>query len=77
MPSERVAPRTLRWRLHPNGGRVASVAVPADEAPRLLERGWLRINGERAVIAEQLHDAETHNAALRIVFDRPYPHPHP
>ncbi|MGH3610008.1 MAG: hypothetical protein ACRDRD_18255 [Pseudonocardiaceae bacterium] len=73
---ERVPAGSLHWRLHPNGGRVAAVAVPLAEAPRLVERGWIRINGERAVVAERLVD-ETYNAALRIVFDRPYPESHP
>lgn len=73
---ERVPPGSLHWRLHPNGGMVAAVAVPLSEADRLVERGWLSINGERASITDRYED-EVHNANLRIVFARPYPEPHP
>lgn len=76
MEYERVRSRGLHWRLHPNGGRVAGVAVPKDEAAGLIARGWLRIQGERAVIDATV-DEEAHNTMLRIVFDRPYPYPHP
>lgn len=67
----------LLWRLHPNGGRVASVAVPRRDTARLLERGWLKINGHRAVISEFLHEERHGMDALYITFDEPYPDPHP
>lgn len=63
------------WRMHPNGGRVAAISVGRDAAQRLVERGWLKIDGERAVIQES--EPEDGGVALRIVFDRPYPYPHP
>lgn len=74
---ERVAPHTLVWRLFPNGGCVAAIAIPLEEADRIAVRGWITINGHRAVIAERVLPDEVHNAAFRIVFDEPYPFSHP
>lgn len=67
----------LLWRLHPNGGRVAAVAVPRVDRRRLMDRGWLKVNGHRAVITEFLHEEAAGMDAIRIVFDEPYPDPHP
>ena len=68
----------LLWRRHPNGGRVAAVAVPHATAALLLERGWLTVDGVRAVIAEvDQVEPLTGRTSLRILFDEPYPHPHP
>ena len=67
----------LLWRLHPNGGRVAAVAIPRRDRARLLERGWLTVNGHRATITEFLHEESGGMDALRICFDEPYPDPHP
>jgi hypothetical protein len=73
---ERVAPHTLVWRLYPNGGRIAAVAIPLEEADRIAARGWIKINGHRAQIAERFPD-EVYNATFRIAFDEPYSDPHP
>lgn len=68
----------LLWRLHPNGGRVAAVAVPRQDTDRLMRQGWLKINGRRAMIVELLHHEDlTGMDALLIYFDDPYPDPHP
>jgi hypothetical protein len=66
------------WRLHPNGGRIASLAVDRDYTERLLERGWLSVNGCRALVIEVLdREPLTGMDALRIQFEEPYPWPHP
>lgn len=67
----------LIWRLHPNGGRVAVVAIPDDEKwPLIRERGWITIDGHQATVQETMPDAEG-MVSFRIAFDEPYPHPHP
>lgn len=73
------ATASLLWRLHPNGGRVAVVAVPSQDREGLMRQGWLKVNGCRATITEWFEDAENLSGmdALRIVFDKPYPEPHP
>jgi hypothetical protein len=72
---ERVAPHTLVWRLFPNGGCIAAVALPLEEADRIAARGWVKISGYRARIADRSPD-EVYNAVFRIIFDEPYPEPH-
>ena len=68
----------LLWRLHPNGGRVAGVSVPCADAERLLDRGWLKVNGERALImAVEENEPIPSRVRLRILFDKPYPDSHP
>lgn len=67
----------LLWRLHPNGGRVAAVSVPSEDVDRLRRRGWLKINGHRAAIKEVLSEENGDRTSIRIVFDEPYPDPHP
>ena len=68
----------LLWRLHPNGGRVAVVSLPRDACARVMARGWLTINGHRAVTGDVLCDEPLPGrTAFRIVFDEPYPDPHP
>jgi hypothetical protein len=42
-----------------------------------MDRGWLKVNGHRAVITEFLHEEAAGMDAIRIVFDEPYPDPHP
>ena len=72
-----MADDVLLWRKHPNGGRAAAVSVPLHHADRLLQRGWLKVNGRRAVIKESLGDEFGPRIRLYIVFDEPYPDPHP
>lgn len=68
----------LLWRKHPNGGRLAAVAVPADDSAKLQARGWLKINGHRAaIVGLEQHEPLTGMDSLLICFDEPYPDPHP
>ena len=66
------------WRCFPAHQGTAVIAIPKDEddVQRLLDRGWVTVRGERAVIIRREED-EVHNAVLRILFDRKYPYPHP
>lgn len=67
----------LQWRLHPNGGRVAVVAVSGCPL-RLLLRGWLTINGQKATIEKLIeYEPLTRMHTLRVQFEVPYPDPHP
>lgn len=64
----------LLWGYHPNGGDLAAVYVPPDAAERLCARGWLKIDGRRAMILEREPGANRDGSiALRIRFDERYP----
>lgn len=63
--------------MHPNGGRIGSAAYHPEDAAVYEERGWVMVNGLRALIRKRVQPDEYHNVAFYIEFDEPYPHPHP
>ena len=67
----------LVWTLHPNGGRVAGVAAPYDDWIRAIDRGWIIIRGQRAVVTDEAYLDRPGWVRFRILFDEPYPWPHP
>ena len=63
------------WAFHPDGRQLAAINVSADDGPRLVERGWVVINGRRAAVHEQYEGVNIMDGSvvLRIYFDEPYP----
>lgn len=66
----------ILWRLFPAHTGVGGIAIPAEDWPRIQERGWIKINGCRAMVHEQHPDAPGW-VCVRIQFDEPYPYSHP
>lgn len=64
----------MRWSYHPNGGRLAAVDVNATDGPRLVARGWLTVNGRKALVEEQYPGVNIDGSVtLRVCFEEPYP----
>ena len=63
------------WAFHPDGKHLAAINVPAEDGPRLVERGWVTVNGRRATVQEQYEGVNIMDGSvvLRIYFDEPYP----
>jgi hypothetical protein len=72
---ERVPAGSFHWRRWPGPNGIGAIAVPKTDAPALLERGWVRIDGLRATVT--LEGDEVWNVELRLCFDEGYPFPHP
>lgn len=66
----------LLWRMFPTWEGVGAVSVPNDKVARLVGRGWLKINGERASVDAAIPE-DCGRTMLRVTFDRKYPYPHP
>ncbi len=64
------------WRCFPAHEGTAVIAIPLDEAERIVARGWITVRGERATVTKRMAD-EPYNAILRVLFDRKFPYPHP
>jgi hypothetical protein len=66
----------LVWTLHPNGGRTAGVATSIGDYLAVHQRGWLTIEGCRAVVTDETYDDLPGWVRFRIIFDDPFPWPH-
>lgn len=66
----------LLWRMFPTWTGIGAVSVPDADADRLEQRGWLKVNGERAVILARIPE-DCGRVAFRVMFDRKFPYLHP